>query len=126
MDKSMLHEGICLELAATYKAKNSDYGDSFAKVRKEYPEAIVIRLMDKLERLKTLLNGNEQKVNDESIEDTLKDLANYCIMECVEREIDKETKTTPDPEKVQAVVDELMKPVSDEVAKHNAEHFWQR
>lgn len=54
MDKITVHKGICDNLNSTYKAKNSDYGDSFSKVRQEYPEAICIRLMDKLERLKTL------------------------------------------------------------------------
>ena len=64
---------------------NADYGDSFAQVREKYPNAILIRLNDKLNRLETLMNGAEQHVNDESIEDTLLDLANYCIMELVER-----------------------------------------
>jgi len=77
------------EMYKTYKAKNADYGDSFVKIREEYPEAIIIRLMDKLERLKALYkNGYTPKV-DESIEDTLKDMANYAIMELVERKIEK-------------------------------------
>jgi hypothetical protein len=86
--KVEIHGNICDGIKDTYKAKNADYGDSFAKVRKEYPEVICIRLMDKLERLKVLVAGNEQQVKDESIEDTLLDLANYCIMEVVERRLD--------------------------------------
>jgi hypothetical protein len=85
MNKAQIHADICVKLNNTYQAKNADYGDSFAKVRKEYPEAICVRLMDKLERLKTLYAGNTQQVADESIDDTLLDLANYCIMEVVER-----------------------------------------
>ena len=73
----------------TYKAKNADYGDSFTKVRREYPEAICIRLMDKLERLKTLLKGAEQQVKGESIDDTLLDIANYAIMELTERKMQR-------------------------------------
>ena len=69
----------------TYKAKNADYGDSFAQVREKYPNAILIRLNDKMNRLESLMNGAEQHVQDESIDDTLLDLANYCIMELVER-----------------------------------------
>jgi len=83
--KECIHWTICKELFETYKAKNADYGDSFAQVREKYPNAILIRLNDKLNRLETLMNGAEQHVNDESIEDTLLDLANYCIMELVER-----------------------------------------
>lgn len=85
MNKAQMHADICVELNKTYQAKNNDYGDAFAKVRKEYPEAICVRLMDKLERLKTLYRGESQQVKDESVEDTLKDLANYCLMELVER-----------------------------------------
>ena len=45
--------------------------------------------MDKLERLKTLLGKGEQaQVVDESIYDTLIGMANYCIMEVVERRLE--------------------------------------
>lgn len=86
--KEDVHADICQMLHETYKAKNADYGDSFALVRRKYPNAILIRLNDKLNRLETLLNGSHQHVNDESIDDTLLDLANYCIMELVERRSD--------------------------------------
>lgn len=84
-EKECIHWTICRDLHDTYKAKNADYGDSFAMVREKYPNAILIRLNDKLNRLETLMNGVEQHVNDESVDDTLLDLANYCIMELVER-----------------------------------------
>lgn len=79
------HKELCDFLHSLYVKKNADYGDSYAKVRREYPNAILIRLSDKFERLKTLLNNNEQKVSDESVQDTFLDLANYCLLECVER-----------------------------------------
>ena len=85
MNKIELHKQICGNMHNTYKAKNADYGDSFAKVRREYPEAICIHLMEKLERLKTLYKGDEQRVKDESIDDTLLDIANYAVMELLER-----------------------------------------
>ena len=88
-DKPILHERICSELTETYKKKNNDYGDSFADLRKEYSNSILIRIYDKYKRLKTLKSGVEQRVADESIKDTLKDLANYCIMELIEMEIDE-------------------------------------
>ena len=46
-----------------------------------------IRLGDKFNRFKTLSRGGDQKVNDESIRDTLIDLANYAIMTVVEMEV---------------------------------------
>ncbi len=84
------HEKICKELNALYSAKNHDYGDSFRKTRKIVPDSILVRLHDKLGRLDSLLMAPESaKVKDESIDDTLMDLANYAIMELVERRRDK-------------------------------------
>jgi len=88
--KVELFKEIVGDFLQTYIAKNGDYGDSFTKVREEYPHAIAIRLTDKLERLKTLLDKDyEQKIQDESLEDTLKDLAVYSIMELMERKLDE-------------------------------------
>jgi len=90
ISKAVRHMNVCKELNSLYEAKNHDYGDSFAKVRNELGNvAILVRLYDKVERLKTLLTGADAKVKDESIEDTLKDLTNYCLMELVERQVDK-------------------------------------
>lgn len=84
------HEKICKELNDLYSAKNHDYGDSFRKTRSIVPSAILVRLHDKLGRLDSLLMAPESAtVKDESIDDTLIDLANYAIMELVERRRDK-------------------------------------
>lgn len=88
MDKVQIHADVCSKLNKIYEAKNHDYGDSFAKVREQYPQSINIRLWDKLLRLDQLNNGVKAKVEDEKIEDTLMDMANYCIMELMERRID--------------------------------------
>ena len=93
LTKTMRHMQVCKELNSLYEAKNHDYGDSFAKVRNELGNvAILVRLYDKVERLKTLLMGADAKVKDESAEDSLKDMANYALMELVERAVDKECK----------------------------------
>src|SRR5690606_11530120 len=68
----------------TYIRKNADYGNSFEEQFKEYGLlSLVIRLDDKLRRLKQLMN-NEAKVKDESIRDTLLDLSNYSDMGIME------------------------------------------
>lgn len=88
--KFCLHKDFCDTLNIIYRQKNHDYGDSFAKVRSVVPNSILVRLMDKFERLKTLLGKGEQaQVIDESIDDTLMDMANYCIMELVERRLER-------------------------------------
>lgn len=80
------HASICEELNEIYARKNHDYGDSFGKGYAEYGMVMaVIRLEDKLNRLKSLIKA-ESLVKDESINDTLMDLANYAIMTVIERE----------------------------------------
>ena len=88
------HEKLCKQIHDLYLAKNADYGDSFRKVREEIPNAILVRLSDKLNRLKKLMNtSEEQQVKEESVDDTLMDLANYALLELVERHVES------DPEK---------------------------
>lgn len=90
MNRVEIHKNICEQMNKTYKAKNKDYGNSFVLTREKYPNAILIRLNDKLTRLETLMTNQEQMVKDESIDDTLLDLANYAIMELIERRFDNQ------------------------------------
>lgn len=90
MNKVDIHKKICEELNALYARKNADYGDSFGKSFKEYGLTMAcIRLEDKLNRLKALAK-NKAQVVDESIADTLMDLANYAIMTVIEMEKESE------------------------------------
>lgn len=88
MNKIEKHLEICKELNSIYRKKNADYGDSFSKSYKEYGMTMCcIRIEDKLNRLKALaIKGQVKQVNDESIQDTLLDLANYTIMTLIELE----------------------------------------
>ena len=87
VDKYDRHKNICNELHELYLKKNADYGDSFGRGFSEYGMIMpIIRLEDKLSRVKRLSLSSEQNVKDESIRDTLIDLANYAIMTIVELE----------------------------------------
>ena len=87
MNKIERHNRICDELNDLYERKNKDYGDAFHKSFLEEGMAMPrIRLGDKLNRFKSLTRTGDQKVNDESIRDTLIDLANYAIMTIIEME----------------------------------------
>lgn len=84
MNKVEKHAKICMSLNELYARKNADYGDSFGKSFTEYGLTMAcIRLEDKLNRIKALTKQKAQ-VSDESIVDTLMDLANYSIMTLVE------------------------------------------
>lgn len=83
--KVQLHKKICNELTALFERKNHDYGDSFHQTFAEEGWPMVrIRLSDKLHRFKALTRGDSQQVQDESLRDTLMDLANYAILAMME------------------------------------------
>lgn len=91
MDKYERHMELCKQLNETYIAKNKAYGDAFAKTFQELGIiSAVTRIHDKFNRVKALALGAENKVSDESIKDTLLDLANYCIMTVIELEETKQ------------------------------------
>lgn len=84
MANAELFKKITEKMYEVYKAKNADYGDSFNITRNEYPNAILIRLQDKFLRLKQLYRNNfKANVQNESVKDTLMDMANYCILELI-------------------------------------------
>lgn len=97
MDKILEHEKICKELNEIYAKKNADYGNSFGDTfQKLGLISAITRISDKYNRICNLAtkNSDEAKVKDETIEDTLKDLANYCIMTLIEMQYANITKTT--------------------------------
>lgn len=79
---------LTTQMADTYERKNADYGNSFSKSIAEFgPVAGVVRIGDKFNRIKNLVrNPDAQCVDDESIGDTLLDMANYCVMLKIEME----------------------------------------
>ena len=85
MDNAKQHELLLQQIHDTYIKKNHDYGDSFSRSYKKYGlVAAMVRMEDKWNRLDNMASGAEQKVADETIRDTLLDLAGYCIMTTME------------------------------------------
>ena len=91
MTKYERHKQLCDKLNEIYIRKNRDYGDSFHLSYLEEGMAMPrIRLSDKLNRFKSLTKGDNQRlVKDETIVDTLIDLANYALMTILEIEEDQ-------------------------------------
>ena len=79
-----LHNKILVELHKIYAEKNKKYGNSFVESMKEWGfTALSIRLTDKFLRAKQLIHDKNDKIKnetDESLRDTLMDMANYCLM----------------------------------------------
>lgn len=77
------------ELTELLLAKNHDYGNAALQSPILMPRigvewAILVRLGDKIARLKNLLSGAGAQVQ-ESIDDTLMDMAGYCVLLMVVR-----------------------------------------
>lgn len=92
VDDSLIDENVVSfrdiqdKLVKIYAKKNHDYGDSFNEGCNELGVGYAFsRIFDKTKRFQTLakgiMNNNLSiEVQDETIEDTIIDLANYCMM----------------------------------------------
>lgn len=79
-DSTSDFKSITSQMVDTYTRKNHDYGNSFEQSLDKFGlVASVVRMGDKMNRIESLMK-KEAKVKDESIKDTLLDLANYAIM----------------------------------------------
>jgi hypothetical protein len=88
MDKIERHQELLDNLHELYINKNHDYGDSVHDTYIKYGlTSFLVRLEDKLNRARTLSN-KEALINDEKINDTLLDMANYAILAVMEIEGD--------------------------------------
>lgn len=86
-EKVERHMEVCRLLNDIYRQKNVAYGDSFGNTYRELGIiSAVTRISDKFNRLKTLVTNSDIPQGDESIGDTLLDMANYCIMTYMEME----------------------------------------
>lgn len=85
--KSEMYDEILEELRKTYEAKNADYGDSVGDTYKKFGDvSFLTRITDKYNRILSLADKGEcGQVKDESLNDTILDMANYCILWVIER-----------------------------------------
>lgn len=88
---------IQVELCDTFKSKNADYGNSFSQLYQEFGDngiiTAAVQISHKYHRFMNLIKGAPAKVN-ESLRDTLLDLANYCILTVMELDKAMENKTS--------------------------------
>lgn len=90
------------ERLKVYEEKNERYGDSFSLTFEQYgPISALTRMKDKMNRLENLILNPELDPKDETIIDTLMDLANYCDMtvEVMTRSVESVESKEPKPKK---------------------------
>ena len=87
-----LHDDTCKACKAIMQQKNSDYTggknatDIFAnfnssKILNIHPvQGLLLRLIDKVQRIRSFTNDKELKVADESVDDACDDIVNYAIL----------------------------------------------
>lgn len=68
---------IAEEISKLVVTKNHDYGDAWQRYGIFTP---LIRINDKILRVKTLSSGEQALIADEKIEDTLKDIIGYAAL----------------------------------------------
>jgi len=85
------HQACCDRMVAITKEKNADYtggnNDPFANFRltdhfgvASVEQGFFTRMTDKFSRIASFIKKGVLLVKDETVEDTLLDLANYCIL----------------------------------------------
>lgn len=82
MDNFMnLYNSIVDNMKEVCNQKNKDYGTSVQDTYEKFGDlAYIIRLHDKWNRINSLMEKGKAEVKDESIDDTILDMANYLLL----------------------------------------------
>jgi len=91
-DLLALHDETCTKARAIMEQKNNDYtggkgtADPFANFRMaevigmDPVMGLLLRMMDKIQRVRTFASDGELKVSGESVDDAFDDMVNYAIL----------------------------------------------
>lgn len=78
-------ELLTKQMLETFKKKNADYGNSTTQTFNEFGlTSYAVRLNDKLNRIKSFCRKGELEVKDESVVDSLMDMASYCLLAVID------------------------------------------
>lgn len=75
---------VLLTMGNIFAVKNEKYGNSFEVSLDKYGMiAALTRISDKFNRIENLILNGDKGTDDETVMDTLIDMANYCVMTAV-------------------------------------------
>ena len=78
-------ELLTKQMLEIFRKKNADYGDSTTQTFNEFGlTSYAVRLNDKLNRIKSFCRKGELEVKDESVVDSLMDMASYCLLAVID------------------------------------------
>lgn len=82
MDNFMnLYNSIVDNMKEVCNQKNKDYGTSVQDTYEKFGDiSYIVRLHDKWNRINSLMEKGKAEVKDESIDDTILDMANYLLL----------------------------------------------
>lgn len=84
---------ICDGLKDLYARKNKDYGNAWQKHLYKYGlRPFTMRVSEKIDRIDSIIDNGGAQVKDESILDTMLDIAAYAIMTAAEIKADSDKK----------------------------------
>lgn len=90
------HQELCDKIHTTYIQKNQAYGNSFGDTFKKLGIiSAVTRITDKYNRIVNLAINPSVDTGDESMIDSLLDMANYALMTVMEIEKQKDEEELP-------------------------------
>lgn len=82
-DLRLMHEQLCEQARGLMKLKNADYAtssDPFRNFRTFEELGILVRMSDKLARLRSFCETKQLAVKSEGVRDTILDLINYAVL----------------------------------------------
>lgn len=85
-EETVIFDALTRQMRETFTKKRKDYGQTTSDTYDRFgPVSLLTRMYDKLGRIENLLcNQQKTEVKDESIDDTLLDLANYALITILE------------------------------------------
>ena len=76
-----LYNSIVDNMKDVCNQKNTDYGTSVQDTYEKFGDiSYIVRLHDKWNRINSLMEKGKAEVKDESIDDTILDMANYLLL----------------------------------------------
>lgn len=93
--EKVIFKQITDRMNEVFAQKREDYGPSTTETWTKFgPVSMLTRIHDKMSRIDNLLvNKKEAQVKSEKVQDTLLDLANYCVITILEMVKENEKRT---------------------------------